>query len=459
LNVTVTDQPQCKKQLRLEIPGELVRAETNKVATNLAKQVVVPGFRRGHVPTSVVKTRFKKELRDEVLSQLIPHSLGDVFKEKELKVVGQPSVDEMKFRDDETIDLVVTVEVAPEFELSNYKGLQVVKRAYRVNEKDIDRTIDRMREGYAQMVPVEDRGARNGDFVSANLTRRVLTDDQEEGDADSSDKAKTESQEIEMEVGGRGVLAEFTNALTDARAGETKKFTVEYPAEYKPESLANRTVEYTAEVTAVRAKELPDADDEFARTVGEEFEGIEALRKKVGESLEHEAEHRTEQEFKTAVIDQLVDRNRFEVPAVAVEEQIDSRTRTLLRQLSSQGMDPRHLNLNLESIREAQRERAEREVRAAFILDRIADAEKTEVSEEEMDQEVEKFAQGVGQSVEAVRARLTKEDSLDRLKEQVRNRKAIESVISSADIRIEEVQGLGGEESAGSSETSPDVRE
>jgi trigger factor len=456
LNVTVTDQPQCKKQLRLEIPGEIVREETNKVATNLAKQVVVPGFRRGHVPASVVKTRFKKELRDEVLSQLIPHSLGDAFKEKELKVVGQPSVDEMKVRDDETIDLVVTVEVAPEFELSNYKGISLVKRSYLVSEKDIDRTINRMRDGYAQMVPVEDRGAANGDFVSANLTRRIVAAGEEEADASSD--AKPETQEIEMEVGGQGVLKEFTDAFTGARPGETKKFSVEYPADYKPESFANKKVEYTADVTAVRAKELPDADDEFARTVGEEFETLEDLRKNVRERLEHEAGHRTEQEFRAAVIDQLVDRNRFEVPEVAVEEQINSRLRTLLRQLSSQGLDPRMLNLNLESIREAQRERAEREVRAAFILDRIADNEKAEVSEEELDQEVEKFAQGAGQSVEAVRARLTKEDLLDRLREQVRNRKAIESVISSAEIRIEEVQGLGGEESTGS-EPSPEVRE
>src|SRR6185295_3369725 len=144
---TVTEQEQCKKQLRLEIPGETVRAETDKIAADLAKKVSVPGFRPGRVPKSVVKTRFKKELRDEMLSHLLPHSLGDAIREKELKVVGEPSVEDLKFKDDESIDVIFNVEVAPEFTLSKYKELPLTKRQYKVRDEDVEKAITRLQQG------------------------------------------------------------------------------------------------------------------------------------------------------------------------------------------------------------------------------------------------------------------------------------------------------------------------
>src|SRR6266705_2364584 len=132
MNITIIDQEHCKKQVRIEIPADTVRAESDKVATELARQVNVPGFRRGHVPKSVVKSRFKKELRDEVLSSLLPTTLGDAIEQKELKVIGKPSIEDLKFGDDESIDVTFTVEVAPEFQLANYKSLPAIKKLYKI---------------------------------------------------------------------------------------------------------------------------------------------------------------------------------------------------------------------------------------------------------------------------------------------------------------------------------------
>jgi len=428
--------------LRLEIPGEVVRAETDKVAGELARQVNVPGFRRGHVPKSVVKTRFKKELRDEVLSHLIPDSLGDAIKQKSLKVVGQPSVEEMKFTDDDGIDLTITIEVAPEFELSNYKSLPLRKRVYKIREQDIDQAVDRLRSAHSQLVPVEDRGAQIRDVVTAKVTRHFQEEAESEGEANREE----ESQEIDVELGAKGVLTEFTNAFSGARTGETKEFTVTYPDDYRPEEFAGRTVQYTAEIMSVRAKELPDADDDFAALVNEEFQTIAELRSNVRERLEHETSHRTDEELKTAVIDQLLERNRFEVPESAVEQAIDARMRTFFRNLSAQGMDPRSLQLDWQRMRDAHRDKAAREVRTAFILDRIADAERIEVPDEELEQQLRALADASEQPFEALKARLTKEGALDRLREQVRNRKALDLVLESADIRIEEVEGVGSED-------------
>lgn len=441
--ITVTDREQCKKQLRLEIPGETVRAETDKIAADLARKVSVAGFRPGRVPRSVVKTRFRKELRDEMLSQLLPHSLGDAIREKDLKVIGEPSVEDLKFKDDESIDVTFNVEVAPEFTLSNYKELPLTKRIYKIRDEDVESAIDRLRQSQAELAPVEDRPAQTSDLVTVNLTGHIIVDGSEGAESPLED---IQQQDLEIELGGSGVLTEFTEALTGTRPGDVRTFTVEYPADYKPEKYAGHRVSYTAEVTAVRVKELPELDDEFARSVSEEFKTLEELQGDIRSRLEREAVQKSEAELRASTMEKLIDRNRFDVPEYVVEKQIDSRMKTLFRQMSGRGMDPRLLKIDWETIRDGQQERAEREVRGSFILDRIAQTEKIEVSEEELAGEIKQYAESIGQTEEALRARLTKENTLDSIKEQVRHRKALDLVVASAEIRTEEIEGLGVDE-------------
>lgn len=462
MNITVTDQDHCKKQLRLEIPGDKVKAETNEIATRLARTVSLPGFRPGHVPTSVVKTRFRKELRDEVLSHILPEALKSAIEEKNLKVLGEPSVDELNYGDDDTINVTITVEVQPEFDLSNYKGISLAKRVYKIRDEDVDQIIERYREAHAEMVPIEDRPSQAGDIVTANITGKFAPATEQAEQAEEQESSIEEGpaaagkelteQDVEIEIGGEGVLKEFTEALTGAHAGDTRTFSLTYAEDYSHEQYRGRTVDYTLDVTAVRVKELPEVDDQFAGVVNEEYKTVDDLRSSIRSRLEHEAEHKTDDEFRAAIMEALVDRNRFDVPEVVVERQLDSRLRMLISQLAGQGMDPRRLQLDWEGLRESQRERAEREVRGFFILDRIASEEKLEVSDEDVDREIERRAEGTRESAAVLKARLTKEDALDSIKEQVRNRKALDLVISSADIRIEEVAGLS-EQKATTGET------
>jgi len=443
LNITVTDQEQCKKQLRLEISGEVVRAETDKIATDLAKKVSVPGFRPGHVPRSVVKTRFRKELRDEMLSQLLPHSLGDAIREKDLKVIGEPSVQDLQFKDDESIDVTFNLEVAPEVTLSNYKELPLTKRVYKIRDEDVESTIDRLRQGQAELAPVEDRPAQAGDVVTVSLTGHVNVDEGEAGDAPVED---IQQPDLDLELGGSGVVPEFTEALSGTRPGDSRTFDVDYPADYDAKAYAGRKVSYSAEVSAVRVKVLPDLDDEFAHSVSEEFKTLEELRGDIRSRLEAEAVTKSEGELRGSVMEKLVDRNRFDVPEYVVQKQIDSRMKTMFRQMTGQGMDPRLLKIDWQAVRDGQKERAEREVRGSFILEHITELEKIDVSEEELTAEIKQYADSIGQTEESLRARLTKENTLDSIKEQVKHRKALDLVISSAEIRTEEIEGLGADE-------------
>jgi trigger factor len=326
----------------------------------------------------------------------------------------------------------------------------LTKRVYKIRDEDVESTLNGLRERNAELVPVEDRPSQLGDLVTVNLTGEIEPKTEtaaagEEGGTPASEELSIKQQDIEIELGGKGVLKEFTDALTGTKPGDMRDFAITYPGDYKPEQYAGRNVSYTAEVTAVRLKELPGADDEFAQGIGE-FKTIEELRADIRAKLEHEGEHRSDSELRSALMEQLVDRNRFEVPDYIVEKQMDSRLNTFVRQLAAQGLDPRSLKIDWDDLREAQRERAEREVRGSFILDRIAEAEKVEVPDAEVDHEISQLAERSGVTVDVLRARLTKEGSLDSIKEQVRNRKALDLVIASADTRIEEVEGLGGDE-------------
>jgi trigger factor len=496
MNITVTDQENCKKQLHLEIPADVVRAETDKVAGTLARQVNVPGFRPGHAPKSVIKTRFRKELRDEVVSHLLPESLQKAITDKDLKVIGEPAVDELKFGDDESINVTITVSVKPEFEMADYHGLPLTKRVYKIRDEDVDKELERLRETQAELVPVEDRGAQAGDIVTVTLTGRfepqpgaaaeaadeaaqpdeavqpaeeavaeisaaaaVASPQGEEtsqGEQTSQDEASPQEappeeikqDDVEITLGGDHVLKEFTEGLTGAQAGDERNFTVAYPAEYKPERFAGRKVNYTANVTAVRLKELPEASDEFAQGLDEKFTTLDELRTDIRKQMEHQGEHRTEEDLRAAALDVLVERHQFAVPDFILERQMTSRFNTLLDQLFSSGIDPRQMNLDWAEIRAGQRERAERDVRGLFILDRIAEQEKIEVSDEDLNEELEEYALSRGETVAAAKARLTKEEALDSIKEQVRHQKALDLVIASADLTTEEIAGLRAPEAA-----------
>jgi trigger factor len=190
------------------------------------------------------------------------------------------------------------------------------------------------------------------------------------------------------------------------------------------------------------------AVDDESRAASAKFKTVGELQADIRSKLEKDAEQKSDAEFRSATMEKLVDRNRFDVPEYVVEKQIDSRMKAMFRQMAGQGMDPRLLKIDWSSVRDGQRERAEREVRGSFILDNIAQTEKLEVDEEELSREIKEYADSIGQTEEALRARLTKENSLDSIREQVRHRKALDLVIASAEIRTEEIEGPDADESS-----------
>ena len=465
MNATVTDQGNCKKQVLLEIPSEEVRQKIDKVAEDLGRSVRVSGFRPGHVPKSVIKTRFRKELRDEVSSQLLPPAFEEAMRENGLKLVGKPALDAISFGDDESIKATFNVDVAPEFDLAEYKKIPLTKHVYKVTDAHVDEAIDHLRKQQAELVPV-DRPAQAGDNVQVDIKGEFVTSPidpnapaGEEKPPAKPEDSEIKEQELSIVLGGEGVLEEFTKVFTGASAGETKTFTVTYKEDHPVSRFAGKTVRYTAEVSAVRVVELPELDNEFAASVNESFESMDALRAHVRQDLETTMADRTDSEIRAAAIAELLSRNRFQVPDFLVDHQTETRFRSLIRGLQSRGVNVRDPKLDIEALMQGQRPLAEDEVRTAFILGKIVEAENLQSSEQELDDEIEDIAAASGSSVESMRANLTKRDALDSIKEQIERRKALDFVIASADITVEEAVEQPTSPETSEQVNAPDISE
>jgi trigger factor len=416
----------CKREIELEIPAENVTKATEKAARDIARVARIPGFRPGKAPVTLIRRRFAEDIQGEVLQSLVPEYLEKALDEQKLIPVTQPQVDKVEFKEGEPLKFRAVFEVLPEFELGDYKNIEVQIDPIEAGEPQVDKAIDEMRERSATFVPVEGRAAKDGDFVLMKLTGTPVG----EGEP-------VEADSIMCHVGAEETLESFTENLRGANAGETKKFRTEYPADYPDEKLKGKTYDYVVEVQAVKEKKLPEVNDDFAKEVAGEAAGISNLadmRKKILENLEASKEQQQSGQAKDKILEELVKKHDFPVPQALVEHQMDIRLERAVRTLSAQGVDPRTVNVDWKAMRNGQQDRAVNDVKAELLLDRIASAEKIDATDEDVDKELALLAENSGESATALRARLTKQGSLDRMKSKLRSDKTIDWLYRNARI-------------------------
>jgi trigger factor len=444
MKTEISEVSQTRKEIKIEIEAADVRAEFDRVAQEYARNVTVPGFRKGHAPVAVVRTRYKKDIQGDVLKRLVPEAVEQAIEESGLQVIGQPDVhldnENLDKLGQEPITLHAHVEVMPELSLGDYKGIEAARRTRPVSEEEIERVIENLREASATLQPVEDRPAQEGDTVTADIQGRYVEPPEEEN---------INVSDVDVVLGGEGVLAEFNDNLTGVQPDEVKTFTVTYPEDFGPggqaqgggerKGLAGKSIEYTATVTAVRRKEVPALDDDWVKSLGEEeVETVEGLRARVRENLTKSAEHESEHRLRDEVLGRLIEQHRFEVPETIVSYQANQILQSMIRDMISRGADPRTQDINWEAMRDLVRERAGDDVRGSMLLERVAEAENIEVTQEEIDAEIESMAEGSRQSVEQVRAALTKQGGERSIADRLRNRKALDFLVQHAQVRDEE---------------------
>jgi trigger factor len=430
MKTELTDVSPTLKQLKIEIEPQRVSEAFDRISKQYSKAATIPGFRPGHAPTSVVRTRYKSEIRTEVLRELLPEAVNDAIIEHSLNPLGEPDV---QFENPELLErfgedpltLKVTVEVLPEIKLDTYKGLEAVRRKRPVTDDDVNKMIDSLREASASLQPVEDRASESGDTVTINARGKML-------DEPESEEIKVD--DVEVVLGGPGVIEEFTQNLTGVKPEDTRTFAIEYPANYESPGLAGKKIEYVAEVTSVRRKELPELDDEWAQSLGGDFDSAETLKTKVREDLEARATAESDRRLRDVVMRKLIDAHQFEVPQSLVAQQTKHRLEGVARQMMSRGIDPRSEELNWEGAREEMTVQAEDDVRATMLLEKVAEAENITVSDDEVETEIHSIAIASQQPLEKVRAALTKDGGERSIAHRLRNRKALELLIENANI-------------------------
>src|SRR5688572_13083874 len=430
MKTELTDVSSTRKEIKIEIEPAQVRDTYDRISDQFTKNAKVPGFRPGHAPRSVVRTRYKNEIRTEVLRELVPDAVNNAIIEHSLDTISEPDV---HFENEETLERLgeepitvkVGIEVVPEISLGEYKGLEATRRTRPITDEDINQTVESLREASAVMVPVEDRASELGDTVTINARGREI---------DQPDAEEIKVDDIEVVLGGPNVQKEFTENLTGVKPDDKKTFTVEYPADFSTPQLAGKKVEYEMEVTAVRRRELPEVDDEWAKSVGEEFDSVDTLKKRIREDLEARANAESDNKLRADLIRSLVSAHQFEVPESWVEKQTNQRFESVLRDMMSRGVDPRQQNVNWEGARAELKVQAEEDVRATLLMERIAETENLTVSDEEVEAEIELMAQMARQPIEQMRAALTKHGGERSIAQRLRNRKALDLLVEKATI-------------------------
>ncbi len=418
---TEANKKNTKREISVEIPAAEVARETETQMQRYQKSARLPGFRAGHVPASIIKQRFGDGLKNDVAEALIPKYFRREAEKQGLIPVSQPRVTDLHMHDGEPLTFKASFEVLPEIQVEGYKDLRAEHPEIVISDEEVEQALNSVREQHATYATVEGRALAEGDFAQASMDGKPK-DGKDVVDAKSN---PVHMDDVLIEIGGKNTVPEFSQNLTGASAGEERVFDVSYPEDISDKRLAGKTFVYTVKVNGIKQKSLPELNDDFAKELGE-FTSLDQVRKQIRENMDAEKRHTAEHEAKDKLVAELVKRNDFEVPESLIDRQIDVRLERGLRALAAQGMKMEDLKkMDLPRLRAGQRDQAVQDVKSSLLLERIADLEKIEVGDDEVNQEVESLAQQSKQTSEAVRARLTQDGGLDRIRIRIRSEKTL----------------------------------
>lgn len=438
-----------QREIRIEIPAEDVKAAYNRAAKKYAAAVQVPGFRKGFAPVDIVKMRYKDDIQNEVLREILPGKVQQAIEENNLSPLGEPHLhlenqDNLKLNGSEPLVASVHVEVMPEIPAPNYEGVEVTRRVRPLDDEHLERMIEDRRRQSATLVPVEDRKSQEGDTLIVDLEGTF---------AEQPDEEPIKANDLEVTLGDGQIEQAFTENLVGLSEDDEKEFTVEYPADFASSALAGKTANYKAKVKSVGKVEMPEADDEWAKSLEENFESIADLRGKLRSDMELAAKTEADNKVRDELITKLIESNPFEVPNTLIDIQARNLLNNFAQDLQRQGVDTKALDENfIKMAFEQMRGQAERDVRGAMLLEKIAELEGVEVSGDEVAAELEQMAQYYGMTAEDVRNTLSQQGNENSITDRLRSRKAVEALVNKS--KITEGEWIDPQQQKAETETS-----
>lgn len=409
-----------EKKITVEVPAEEVAKRVEEGFAEVRRMVPVRGFRPGKAPMTMVKRLYKDAVQGDVADKLVRETLSDAVKQNDLRVLSLPKVDGGEIVDGSPFTYTATVEVAPDVEPKDYKGIPVVRETAEVTDADVDAQLQRIREAYGRFEAVDARGAAAGDLVELSYKA-------------SADGAEIESRDSMGVLLTDGVPfgKEFEEKLLGVKAAESRAFEVAFPADARADKFAGKTVAFEVSVAAVKEKRLPALDDDLAKNFPE-VSTLDELRGKIRERLTAEAADRARQRAEEDVRKGLLERNAFEVPRTLVDRQVRAMIEDTARRLAQQGVDLRQLSMDFGKMKERFEPGAADAVRVSLLLEAIGKKEGIDVSYPEMEAEMKEMAAATGMEFEKVREIYGEEERLDQLRMALIDRKVMKFLVDNS---------------------------
>jgi len=409
----------CEREVTVEIPAEEVSRTWKTVLARFQKHARIPGFRHGKVPPNLIRSKFASEIKSEVIEHLLPDAFREETKRQNLVPVGPPRVTDIELEEDRPLRFKAVFEVLPPFEVPGYQDIKVEHDPVNVTDEEVDKSIEHLRDQGSTYINVEEeRPLADGDFASVAFKSTGL----EEG------SKPVEMSDVMVEIGGSNTLPAFTENLRGAKAGETRSFDVTYPEDFGDQRLAGKTLHYEVEIKSIKTKSVPEVNDEWVKELGQQdLNTLDELRKRIREGMEHEKKHNAEHRAKDQLLRQLTDKYPVDVPKLLVENAIDQRLERGLRSLINQGLRAEDLKrMDMSKLRDGQREGALHDVRANLLLEKIADLEGIDVSDEDINREIAAAATQAKQDPAALRKQLEQNNGLAGVRSQMRCDRALD---------------------------------
>lgn len=411
-------------KLTVEVDAETFNKALNQAFQKVQKQVNIPGFRKGRVPRPIFEQRFGVEsLYQDALDIVLPDAYVGAIEETGIEPVAQPEIDIEQIGKGQTLIFTAEVTVKPEVKLGEYKGLEVPKVDTEVTDEDVEAELEQLQKRHAELVVKEDEPAVEGDTVVIDFEGFV------DGEAFEGGKAENHS----LELGSGSFIPGFEEELVGVKAGDEKDVHVTFPEEYHAEELAGKPAVFKVKVHEVKGLVLPELDDEFAVDVDDEVETLNALKEKIKNRLKEQKEHAAKHEVENAVLEKAAENAEIDIPEVMVESEVDRMVKEFDQNLQQQGLNlelyTQFSGQDLDALKETMKEDAEKRVRVSLTLEAIVKAENVEVTDEEVDKELENMSEMYNMPVDQIKQIL---GSTDSVKEDLKMNKAVQLLVDNS---------------------------
>lgn len=416
-----------KVALKITVENDKFEAAVNKAYNKNKAKFNIPGFRKGKAPKVIIESQYGKGVfYNDAIEILFPEVYPQAIKELNIDPIDRPDLDVEEISKDNGLVMVVNVEVKPEFELGAYKGIEVSKVDNTVNEAQVEVALQDMQNKQARLVSSEDKALENGFTAIIDF----------EGSVDGVAFEGGKGENYSLVIGSNTFIPGFEEQLVGKKAGEEVDVNVEFPAEYHAENLAGKPAVFKVKVNDVKVKELPELDDEFAKDASE-FDTLAELKADLRTKLEEEAKAASQSEIRNAIVEKVSANTEVEIPEAMVQQQIDNMLMELNMQLQYQGLNLEQLlqmtGRSIDELRGERKEDASKLVKSSLVLEAIAKAEGIEVSEEEMNEELEKMAKMYNMEADKIKASL-RETDIEDINGQIKIRKTIDLLVDNATI-------------------------